>query len=125
MLAQCDVIGFIPSKDAARARNFYEKTLGLRFLNDDMFAVVMESNGTMIRIVQVKDFTPFPFTILGWKVENIEEEVATLIERGVSFKRYHWLEQSEAGVWTAPGDAKVAWFPDPDGNLLSLSQHPK
>jgi hypothetical protein len=85
----------------------------------------MESNGTMIRIVQVKDFTPFPFTILGWKVENIEEEVATLIERGVSFKRYHWLEQTESGIWTAPGSAKIAWFQDPDGNVLSLGQHPK
>jgi len=125
MLAQCDVIGFIPSKDAARARNFYETTLGLRFLSDDLFAVVMESNGTMIRIVQVKDFTPFPFTILGWMVENMEEEVSTLIERGVSFKRYPWLEQTEAGVWNAPGGAKVAWFQDPDGNVLSLSQHPK
>lgn len=125
MLAQCDVIGFIPSKDAARARNFYETTLGLRFLSDDLFAVVMESNGTMIRIVQVKDFTPFPFTILGWKVENMEEEVTTLIERGVSFKRYPWLEQTESGVWNAPGGAKVAWFSDPDGNVLSLSQHPK
>ncbi|HEX3470083.1 MAG TPA: VOC family protein [Silvibacterium sp.] len=124
MLAQCDVIGFIPTKDAARARNFYEQTLGLRFLSDDLFAIVMESNGTMIRIAQVKDYTPVPFTILGWKVENIEEEVATLAERGVSFKRYPWLEQTESGVWIAPGGAKVAWFQDPDGNVLSLSQHP-
>jgi len=125
MLAQCDVIGFIPTKDAARSRNFYQETLGLPLHSDDMFAVVMESNGKMIRIVQVKEFTPFPFTILGWDVGNIEEEVATLIGRGVSFKRYAWLEQSEAGVWTAPGGAKVAWFQDPDGNVLSLSQHPK
>ena len=108
-----------------RARHFYEKTLGLRFLSDDLFAVVMESNGTMIRIAQVKDYTPVPFTILGWNVENIEEEVATLVERGVSFKRYPWLEQIEYGVWIAPGGAKVAWFQDPDGNVLSLSQHPK
>jgi len=123
VLADCDVIGFIPTKDAAQARNFYEKTLGLRFLSDDIFAIVMESNKTMIRIVQVKEYTPVPFTILGWKVEKIEEEVATLAERGVTFHRYAWLEQSEAGVWTAPGGAKVAWFHDPDGNVLSLSQH--
>ena len=123
MLSQCDVIGFIPTKDAARARQFYEGVLGLRFLTDDLFAVVMESNGTMIRIAQVKDYTPFPFTILGWKVEDIEAEVATLIARGISFHRYPWLEQSESGVWTAPGGDKVAWFHDPDGNVLSLSQH--
>jgi catechol 2,3-dioxygenase-like lactoylglutathione lyase family enzyme len=123
MLAECDVIGFIPTKDAAQARDFYEKTLGLRLLSNDMFAVVMESKGTMIRIVQVKDYTPFPFTILGWKVANIEAEVLTLIERGISFHRYNWLEQSPSGIWTAPGGAKVAWFHDPDGNVLSLSQH--
>ena len=123
MLADCDVIGFIPTKDAAQARKFYEETLGLRFLSDDMFAVVMESNKTMIRIVQVEEYTPFPFTILGWKVENIDDEVQTLIERGITFHRYNWLEQSKSGVWTAPGGAKVAWFHDPDGNVLSLSQH--
>ena len=123
MLAQCDVIGFIPTKNAAEARKFYEQTLGLRFVSDDVFAVVMEANGTMIRIVQVKEYTPFPFTILGWKVQNIEDEVQTLIGRGISFHRYNWLEQSESGVWTAPGGAKVAWFHDPDGNVLSLSQH--
>jgi catechol 2,3-dioxygenase-like lactoylglutathione lyase family enzyme len=123
MLAECDVIGFIPTKDAAQARDFYEKTLGLRLLSNDMFAVVMESKGTMIRIVQVKDYTPFPFTILGWKVANIEAEVLALIERGISFHRYNWLEQTQSGIWTAPGGAKVAWFHDPDGNVLSLSQH--
>jgi len=123
MLAQCDVIGFIPTKNAAEARKFYEQTLGLRFISDDVFAIVMEANGTMIRIVQVKEYTPFPFTILGWKVQNIEDEVQTLIGRGISFHRYNWLEQIESGIWTAPGGAKVAWFHDPDGNVLSLSQH--
>src|ERR1700756_5052406 len=107
MLADCDVIGFIPTKDAAQARKFYEETLGLRFLSGDIFAVVMEANRTMIRIVQVKDFTAFPFTILGWKVQNIEEEVETLIRRGITFHRYNWLQQSESGIWTAPGGAKV------------------
>jgi catechol 2,3-dioxygenase-like lactoylglutathione lyase family enzyme len=123
MLAECDVIGFIPTKDPARAREFYEKTLGLRFLSDDLFAIVMEANGTMIRIVQVKEYTPFPFTILGWKVQDIEIEAGTLIERGIEFHRYNWLQQSESGIWSAPGGAKVAWFHDPDGNVLSLSQH--
>jgi catechol 2,3-dioxygenase-like lactoylglutathione lyase family enzyme len=123
MLAECDVIGFVPTKDAARAREFYEKTLGLKFLSDDLFAIVMEANGTMIRIVQVKEYTPFPFTILGWKVQDIEQEVGTLAGRGVEFHRYNWLQQSASGVWSAPGGAKVAWFHDPDGNVLSLSQH--
>src|ERR1700757_5039937 len=120
MLSRCDLIGFIATKDPARAQTFFEQTLGLRFLSNDGFALVMESKGNMIRIVHVKDFTPFPFTILGWEVGNIENEVAALASRGVTFKRYSWLEQSESGVWTAPGGAKVAWFQDPDGNVLSL-----
>jgi len=124
MLSRCDLIGFIPTKDPAGARTFYEQTLGLHFLSDDAFALVMEAKGNMIRIVHVKDFTPFPFTILGWEVANIEKEVDALAARGIAFKRYSWLQQSESGVWTSPGGAKVAWFQDPDGNILSLSQHP-
>ena len=124
MLSRCDLIGFIPTKDPDRAHTFYEQTLGLRFLSDDAFALVMEAKGNMIRIVHVKDFTPFPFTILGWEVGNIDAEVTALAARGISFKRYPWLEQSESGVWTSPERARVAWFPDPDGNILSLSQHP-
>ena len=123
MLSRCDLIGFIPTKNPAAAQTFYEQTLGLRFLSNDGFALVMEAKGNMIRIVHVKEFTPFPFTILGWEVCNIENEVAALATRGVSFKRYQWLEQSDSGIWTAPGGAKVAWFQDPDGNVLSLSQH--
>jgi catechol 2,3-dioxygenase-like lactoylglutathione lyase family enzyme len=118
------LIGFIPTRDAARTRVFYESTLGLRFVSDDNFALVFDSNGTMIRIVRVPDFTPFPFTLLGWYVPDIDAAVADLTAKGVQFVRYTFLEQSPTGVWTAPGNAaKVAWFPDPDGNLLSLSQH--
>jgi len=123
MLATSAVIGFVPTKDAARARNFYEGVLGLRFVSDDGFALVMDANGTMIRIARAPDFTPFPFTLLGWGVEDIEAEAAELAGRGVEFNRYGFLEQDAAGIWAAPGGAKVAWFTDPDGNILSLSQH--
>ena len=118
------LIGFIPTRDAARARAFYESTLGLRFVSDDTFALIFDSNGTAIRIARVPEFTPFPFTLLGWEVSDIDTTVADLTAKGVQFARYSFLEQSPTGVWTAPGNvAKVAWFPDPDGNLLSLSQH--
>ena len=118
------LIGFIPTRDAARARAFYESTLGLRFVEDDTFALVMDSNGTMIRIARVPDYTPFAFTLLGWEVSDIDAAVADLAAKGVQFNRYSFLEQSPNGVWTAPGNAaKVAWFPDPDGNILSISQH--
>jgi catechol 2,3-dioxygenase-like lactoylglutathione lyase family enzyme len=122
MLAHCPLVAFIPTKDAARARRFYE-TLGLRFVSDDSFATVMDSNRTMVRIVRVGDFTPFPFTILGWQVKDIHKIVAEMTDKSVKFNRYPFLEQSADGVWTAPGGAKVAWFTDPDGNTLSISQH--
>jgi len=118
------LIAFIPTRDAARARDFYETTLGLRFVNDDNFAIVMDANGTMLRIARAGDFTPFPFTLLGWDVPDIDSAVADLTGKGVQFSRYSFLEQSPNGVWTAPGGAaKVAWFLDPDGNILSISQH--
>jgi catechol 2,3-dioxygenase-like lactoylglutathione lyase family enzyme len=123
MLTHSPLVAFVPTKDATRSRRFYEKILGLRFINDDSFAIVMDSNGTMVRIVRVGDFTPFPFTILGWQVGDIHRTVAEMAGRGVEFSRYGFLEQAEDGVWSAPGGAKVAWFTDPDGNTLSLSQH--
>jgi catechol 2,3-dioxygenase-like lactoylglutathione lyase family enzyme len=124
MLANNPIIAFIPTRDAAIARTFYEGLLGLRFISDDQFALVMDANGTMLRIVRAGDFTPFPFTILGWQVTNIDQTVADLTAKGLTFQRYTFLDQSPSGIWTAPGNAaKVAWFTDPDGNTLSLSQH--
>ena len=123
MLAHSPIIAFIPTKDAARARHFYEDLLGLRFVSDDSFAIVMDANGTMVRIARVEDFTPFPFTLLGWQVSDIHHIVAEMTGKGVKFARYSFLEQGADGVWTAPGGVKIAWFTDPDGNTLSLSQH--
>ncbi len=123
MIAQSSLVAFIPTSDAVRARTFYEEQLGLRFVSDDSFAIVMDANGTMVRIVRVGNFTPAPFTIVGWQVGDIHREVAELSDRGVVFRRYDYLEQGADGVWVAPNGARVAWFSDPDGNILSLSQH--
>jgi catechol 2,3-dioxygenase-like lactoylglutathione lyase family enzyme len=123
MIAQNPLIAFIPTKDAARARVFYEEQLGLRFVSDDSFAVVMDANGTMVRIARVGEFTPAPFTILGWQVDDIHKTVAEMTNKGLQFTRYSFLEQSKDGVWTSPDGPKVAWFVDPDGNTLSFSQH--
>ena len=125
MLNANKVIGFVPTKDAERARRFYANVLGLRFVADDQFALVFDANGIMLRVVRVKDFAPFPFTLLGWEVSQIEKVVSGLEKKGVVFERYGWFEQDKLGIWTAPGGAKVAWFKDPDGNLLSVSQHPE
>jgi catechol 2,3-dioxygenase-like lactoylglutathione lyase family enzyme len=123
MIADSPVIAFIPTRDALRARAFYENSLGLRFVSDDTFAIVMDANGTMLRIVRVGEFVPAPFTILGWQVDDIHRTIAELSANGIQFTRYPYFEQSPDGVWTAPGGAKVAWFTDPDGNTLSISQH--
>jgi catechol 2,3-dioxygenase-like lactoylglutathione lyase family enzyme len=125
MISNSEVMGFIPTVDAVRARAFYEGVLGLRFVSDDPFALVVESNGTFIRITKSGEFTPVPHTILGWRVKDIEEEVQALHAQGVTFKRYPPMSQSDLGIWTAPGGTRIAWFLDPDGNLLSLSQHPE
>lgn len=122
MIATSPLIAFIPSHNLARARHFYEETLGLSPVGDDGFALVLSANGTMVRIVHVGEFTPASFTILGWQVADIHDEIAMLGSNGLSFIRYPNMKQSVDGVWTAPGGAQVAWFHDPDGNVLSLTQ---
>lgn len=116
------LIGFLPTTDFARARNFFEEKLGLRFVGQDQFALVLESNGTTIRIAKVESFQPAPFTVLGWKVQDIKSTVTELSSRGVSFEKYPFIQDKALGIWTSPGGAKVAWFKDPDGNVLSLTQ---
>jgi catechol 2,3-dioxygenase-like lactoylglutathione lyase family enzyme len=122
MLGSTNIVAFVPTKDAEKARAFYEGVLGLRFVKDDGFAMVFDANGIMIRIARAQ-FTPAPFTILGWQVKGIETVVAGLQAKGVTFERFGFFEQDELGIWTAPTGDKVAWFKDPDGNVLSVSQH--
>ena len=125
-LAKLAPIAFIPTSNAVAACAFYEHTLGLTFVSADDFATVflVGPAQTMLRVVCSGDVTPAPFTIFGWEVTDIHATIAELTAKGVEFSRYSFLEQDEAGVWNAPGGAKVAWFKDPDGNTLSLSYHP-
>ena len=123
MLGSTNIIAFVPTRDPKQARAFYEGILGLRFVKDDGFALVFDANGIMIRIAKAPEFKPLPFTILGWQVSSIEKMAADLQEKGVHFERFGFFEQDELGIWTAPTGDKVAWFKDPDGNLLGISQH--
>ncbi len=123
MLGSTDIVAFVPIKDSVKARAFYEGVLGLRFVKDDGFAMVLEANGIMIRAAKMKDFTPAPFTILGWQVPGIEDVVRALKDKGVQFEIFGFFKQDDLGIWTAPTGDKVAWFKDPDGNILSVSQH--
>jgi predicted enzyme related to lactoylglutathione lyase len=118
-------IGFIPTKDAKAARVFYQNTLGLAFESEDPFAIVFRigPTRTMLRVTNTPDFTPAPFTIFGWQVDDIDATVAALAAKGVAFQRYDFLKQNKLGVWNAPSGTRIAWFHDPDGNTLSLSQH--
>jgi catechol 2,3-dioxygenase-like lactoylglutathione lyase family enzyme len=122
MLGSIDIVAFVPTKDADKARAFYEGVLGLRFVKDDGFAMVLDANGIMVRVARAQ-FTPAPFTILGWQVPDIEKMATELQAKGVQFERFGFFEQDGLGIWTAPTGDKVAWFKDPDGNILSVSQH--
>jgi catechol 2,3-dioxygenase-like lactoylglutathione lyase family enzyme len=119
------VIGFVATQHTAKARRFYEKTLGLALIGDDPFAVVFDANGTMLRVQKVRELVPAQHTVLGWEVRDIRAEIEVLTKRGVRFERFDGLSQDEQGVWTSPSGAKVAWFKDPDGNTLSLTQFPE
>lgn len=122
MLGSADVMAFVATRDPAAARTFYAETLGLRLVADDQFALVFDANGTELRVQKVPEPAPLSYTVLGWKVADIGETVRWLAAKGVRFESYEWLPQDESGVWTAPDGTRVAWFKDPDGNLLSLTQ---
>jgi catechol 2,3-dioxygenase-like lactoylglutathione lyase family enzyme len=117
-----DVITFVPTTDRARAREFYAGTLGLDLVDENPFALVFRLGATMLRVTTVESFAPQPFTVLGWRVPDVEEAIRTLTARGVTFERYDRMEQDALGVWTAPDGGRIAWFKDPDGNTLSVAE---
>ena len=121
MLADAPFIGFIPVRDLATARAFYEGTLGLRVVADTEFALVLDAGGTTLMVTPVPGLAARSFTIAGWNVPDIDAVVRDLAGRGVEFTRYASMAQDELGVWTTPGGDRVAWFTDPDGNTLSLT----
>jgi catechol 2,3-dioxygenase-like lactoylglutathione lyase family enzyme len=120
-LGQFDVMAFAPTIDQEKAIGFYRDTLGLSLLSQDSFAAAFDAHGIMLRVSTVPKLTPQPFTILGWKVPDIVAAITGLVAAGVKFERY-MDSQDELNVWTAPGGAKIAWFKDPDGNILSLTE---
>jgi catechol 2,3-dioxygenase-like lactoylglutathione lyase family enzyme len=123
MLASHKIMAFAPTLGAKKARPFYEGVLGLHVLSQDNFALALDANGIMLRVTNVPpSFKPQPFTILGWQVPDIAAAVSTLKQKGVHFETYGLPTQDAEGIWTAPGGAKIAWFKDPDGNVLSLTQ---
>jgi catechol 2,3-dioxygenase-like lactoylglutathione lyase family enzyme len=122
MLGSSKVVAFVATAAPARARAFYANTLGLSLVSEDSFALVFDAGGTMLRVSIVQEVRPAGYTVLGWMVPDISVAVRDLAQRGVALQRYDGLNQDAQGIWTAPGGARVAWFHDPDGNTLSLTQ---
>ena len=125
MLSDATPMGFIAVSDYDRARAFYEGLLGLQVYAQDGFALVLRSGSTLIRLTKPPELMVAPYTVFGWQVTDVDDKVFGLTAKGVTFEVYDFFgaAQTPHGVWTAPSGDKVAWFKDPDGNLLSLSQH--
>jgi len=115
---------FIVTRDRERSKAFYRDILGFRMTAEDGFAAVFDLNGTTLRISTVPDFKPQPHTVLGWEVPDIAASIHALKAKGVRFTVYEGMGQDELAIWTAPDSgARVAWFLDPDGNNLSLTEY--
>lgn len=124
VLGTQQMVAFVASADPEAARAFYERTLGLRLVSDQPYALVFEGAGTTLRVQKVPGHVPLGYTVLGWTVEDLRAVVEDLSGRGVMVERFEHLPQDEYGAWSAPDGTRVVWFKDPDGNVLSLSQAP-
>ena len=122
MLGKMALVAFVATTNGTRAREFYGRTLGLEIVSEDPFALACDAHGTTLRIQKVESLRPQAFTVLGWEVPDIEQAVDDLGRRGVSFERYDGMGQDARGIWESPSGARVAWFKDPDGNTLSITQ---
>jgi predicted enzyme related to lactoylglutathione lyase len=114
--------GFAPTTDSRKARSFYEGALGMAFVQENDYVIVFRTEHAMIVMHKLKEFEPAHYTVLGWEVEDIRNTIAILKGRGIVFERYGWMEQDNLAIWKSPDGASVAWFKDPDGNILSVSQ---
>jgi rhodanese-related sulfurtransferase/catechol 2,3-dioxygenase-like lactoylglutathione lyase family enzyme len=123
LLGACELTAFVSTTDAERSRAFYEDTLELPLVEQSPFAAVYDAGGTTLRVASADEVIPAPFTVLGWRVPDIAAAVDELGGRGVRFARFDGMEQDERGIWSSPSGACVVWFRDPDGNVLSLTQH--
>jgi catechol 2,3-dioxygenase-like lactoylglutathione lyase family enzyme len=125
-LGKYNIIGFVSIVDVSRARDFYRDTLGLQLVMEEPpFALVFNANGIMLRLGMARELPPAHGTVLGWQVPEITVTVRNLGQAGVRFVRYEGMAQDDLGIWTSPTGAKVAWFKDPDRNILSVSEHPE
>ncbi|MDQ6650954.1 MAG: VOC family protein [Actinomycetota bacterium] len=122
MLGACDLVAFVGTTDSRRAAEFYGGTLGLPLREESAYALVFDANGTTLRVAIMRELSPAPYTVLGWAVSDIVAVMTELAQRGTHGEYFDVLEQDERAVWTTPSGDRVAWFKDPDGNLLSVTE---
>jgi catechol 2,3-dioxygenase-like lactoylglutathione lyase family enzyme len=123
MLSSEKLVAFVSTTNADRARAFYRDTLGLKLVSEDAFALVFDSNGAPLRVALAAEVKPAPYTVLAWDVKDIRTTVLDLKKGGVVFEIFGFFKQDELGIWTAPDGTQVAWFKDPEGNILGVAQH--
>ncbi len=125
MLNKSRLVAFIATADADRARDFYAGKLGLALIEDNGYALIFDANGTQLRVQRVEAVAPHPYTAAGWEVDDLTAAVRALAGSGVAMARFPGLPLDADGIWDTPDGSRVAWFHDPDGNTLSVSQPPK
>jgi len=116
------LVAFVATREPSRAKEFYRDTLGLRLVSEDEFALVFDVAGTMLRVTRVQELAAEKYTVLGWQVHNIVQTAKDLQKAHVTLERYPGMQQDELGIWNSPSGARVAWFKDPDGNTLGITQ---
>lgn len=122
ILGSQELMAFVATRDSSRAKKFYCDTLGLPLVSEDEFALVFDVSGTMLRVTRVQELEAAKYTVLGWKVRNIVQTAKDLQKARVTMERYPGMQQDELGIWNSPSGARVAWFKDPDGNTLGITQ---
>lgn len=122
MLSDKELKAFIPTTKPIESKLFYKDILGLHLISEDGYAMEFDAKGTLLRITIVPELTPQPFTVLGWNVNDIYSTIKSLNNKNISCEKFDFLDQDDLGIWTSPNGSKVAWFKDPDGNLLSLTE---
>ena len=123
MLREARVTPFLATTDLVRARAFFEGVLDLSVVSLDSFALVLATPQGPIRVTRVQELARAPYTVLGWDVPDVRATAQALSAKGVAFQRYPGMAQDELGIWAAPSGSRIAWFQDPDGNVLSIAQH--
>jgi len=116
------LVAFVATREPSRAKECYRDTLGLRLVSEDEFALVFDAAGTMLRVTRVQELAAAKYTVLGWQVHDIVQTAKDLQKAQVTLERYPGMQQDQLGIWNSPSGARVAWFKDPDGNTLSITQ---